>query len=102
MQTRFDTHLLRRLRNDIPIADFIANVLELPHKHSEGHFRFLCPICNEFRTATNKKTNLARCFLCARNFNCIDLMITVHRMDFKNAANFLTRVLNAYDNHPKP
>ncbi|MEK6621873.1 MAG: hypothetical protein AABZ13_05275 [Planctomycetota bacterium] len=28
-------------------------------KHFEGYFRFLCPLCSEFHTATNPKTNLA-------------------------------------------
>lgn len=101
MPKKFDAQYLYRLRNEIPIADFIANTLGLPCKHSEGYFRFLCPICHEFRTATHKKTNLARCFLCERNLNCIDLVMLVHRVKFVDAVNFLSQILRIYENKRK-
>ena len=80
---------LRRLRNDIPIATLIADVLELPTKVREGYFRFLCPLCREFNTATNPNTNLARCFRCEQNFNPIDLVMIVKRLNFLEAVDFL-------------
>ena len=54
--------------------------VELPVKRSEGYFRFLCPLCGDFNTATNSRTNLARCFRCEKNFNPIeasDLLLMV-------------------------
>ena len=50
---------LRILRNEVPINLIIADVLDIPWKVSEGYFRFLCPLCSEFNSSTNPKTNLA-------------------------------------------
>jgi DNA primase len=87
-----DAHL-RRLRNEIPIRAIIT-ALDLPTREVEGLFRFLCPRCNEFHTATNPRTNLARCFRCAENYNPIDLVMTVRRLDFLEAVRYLSsRVL---------
>ena len=86
---RYAKQTLRELRNDIPIAVLIAAILELPHKVTEGHFRFLCPLCAGFDTATNPKTNLARCFTCRRNFNTIDLTMLLQRQTFRDAVQFL-------------
>ena len=72
---------LRKLRNNIPISVLISRLLNVPSKISEGYFRFLCPKCSEFITATNRKTNLGRCFLCKFNFNTID---TGSLHDFKD------------------
>jgi len=80
---------LRRLRNDIPIAILIGDILEIPSKISEGYFRFLCPNCKEFNTATNSETNLGRCFRCAVNYNPIDIVMIVKHFDFKDAVLFL-------------
>ncbi len=85
---------LRRLRNDIPIATLIGDILELPSKISEGYFRFLCPKCKEFNTATNSKTNLGRCFKCEINYNPIDIVMVVKHFNFKDTVMFL-------DNLPK-
>ena len=71
MAKRYSKEFLTRLRNQIPIVILISDLLELPNKLSEGYFRFLCPICSEFNTATNQKTKLARCFRCQKNFNPI-------------------------------
>ena len=89
MPKRYTKQTLRRLRNDIPINILIADVLELPHKTAEGYFRFLCPRCGGFDTATNPKTNLARCFNCNTNFNTIDLAMLVNRQNFRKAVQFL-------------
>ena len=84
---------LRRLRNDIPIRDLIADILDIPWKISEGRFRFLCPLCREFHTATHPDTNLARCFRCQRNFNPIDITMIHKRHDFLQAVAFLDQYL---------
>ena len=49
----YSKKMLRRLRNEIPIATLIADVLDVPSKISEGYFKFLCPQCSEFVTGTN-------------------------------------------------
>jgi DNA primase len=92
MSDRFSKETLRRLRNEIPINLVISELLKLPWKISEGYFRFLCPICSEFTTATNKKTNLARCFRCEKNFNPIDMVMVVNRLNFKDAVDLLLGV----------
>ena len=71
---RFSSTELRRLRNDIPVRWVIETLLQLPAKEVEGVYRFLCPVCKEFQTGLNPRANLARCFLCERNFNPIELL----------------------------
>lgn len=93
MFKKYSKEKLRRLRNDIPISVLIADFLKLPSKVSEGYFRFLCPICSEFVTATNPKTNLARCFRCEKNFNPIDMTMTVKRLNFKEAVEYLDGIV---------
>ncbi len=90
---RYSNEMLRRLRNDIPIAVLIADVLHLPSKISEGRFRFLCPVCSEFLTATNPKTNLARCFNCKKNFNPIDMVMQIKHFSFKEAVEYLDSLI---------
>jgi len=92
MQKRYDKQCLWQLRNCIPIAMLIANILELPHKTPDGYFRFRCPLCKGFDTATNPKTNLARCFSCKRNFNTIDLIMIEKRLNFKQAVHYLLEI----------
>jgi DNA primase len=84
--------MLRRLRNQIPITLVIAEFLKLPTKVSEGYFRFLCPLCTEFITATNPKTNLARCFLCKKNFNPIDMVMVAKQVSFSKAVDYLKNI----------
>jgi hypothetical protein len=91
MIERLNKDYLRRLRNEIEIQSLISTILTIDCKMSEGRFRFLCPICNEFNTAVNPKTNLARCFRCERNFNPIDMVITVKACAFLDAVDFLGR-----------
>ena len=85
----FSKKELYQLRNDIPITVIIADVLRIPSKMIDGYFRFLCPICSEFHSATNQKTNLARCFRCQRNFNPIDIIMVSKRYSFQEAVEFL-------------
>lgn len=67
----------------------IRDQLQIPSKIRDGFFRFLCPICNEFQTAVNPNTNLARCFRCEKNFNTIDLVMAVRGCGFKDSVLFL-------------
>jgi DNA primase len=89
MDQHYTKETLYRLRNKIPIATLIGDILDISTKTQDGHLRFLCPICSEFMTACNPKTNLARCFRCEQNFNTIDLTMLVKRMPFKDAVRFL-------------
>ena len=88
----YSKELLTRLRNEIPISIVIGDILDMPSKTTEGYFRFLCPVCKECDTATNPKTNLARCFGCERNFNPIDMVMVVKHMNFKDAVEYLTDI----------
>lgn len=89
----FSKTFLRSLRNDIPVEMLIRDTLGLPHKYREGYFRFLCPVCRDFHTAVNSKTNLARCFRCKKNFNPIDMTMTVNNCDFRGAVEFLKKIM---------
>ncbi len=91
---RIPAEQLRRLRNELPIRDLIERVLSLPSKEIEGIFRFLCPHCSEFSTATNPRTNLARCFRCQRNFNPIDIVMSVERCSFVDAVRILDALVS--------
>lgn len=88
-QRRFSAQELYSLRNEIPVCGLIEKVLGIPSHMAEGVFRFLCPSCGEFNTAVNSKNNLARCFCCEKNFNTIDLVMIVEKMDFVKAVHFL-------------
>jgi len=98
MSDRLSPTYLRRLRNDIPIRALIADILAIVWKISEGRFRFLCPLCHDFHTATHPDTNLARCFGCEHNFNPIDLTMIHKRFDFLQAVAFL----GPYLDQPEP
>ena len=88
MARRIPDREIRRLRNAVPVAGVIDR-LEIPWKVRDGYFRFLCPLCSEFHTATNPRTNLARCFRCRRNFNPIDLVMVVLGSSFLDAVRYL-------------
>jgi DNA primase len=92
MSNRLPPEMLRQLRNQIPIAILIEKFLKLPTKVSEGYLRFLCPLCSEFVTATNPKTNLARCFRCEKNFNPIDMVMVVKQVSFRSAVDYLSNI----------
>jgi DNA primase len=93
MKKRFSSHELFELRNAIPVRWLIRDELQIPSKISEGVFRFLCPVCNEFQTSTHPTTNLARCFRCEKNFNTIDLVMAVKELSFRESALFLRQIL---------
>ena len=86
---RFTNHQLYMLRNGIPIDALIEKALSIPYRLADGHFRFLCPSCKQFNTAVNPETNLARCFRCEKNFNTIDLVMMIRKLDFVESVRFL-------------
>jgi len=90
---KFSSQELFELRNAIPVDMLIKDELQIPSKISEGVFRFLCPFCNEFQTAINPATNLARCFRCEKNLNTIDLVMKVNQYGFKESVLFLKKLL---------
>ncbi len=98
---KFSSDELSKLRNDISVDSLIKDILPIPSKISDGVFRFLCPICNEFQTAINPNVNLGRCFRCERNFNPIDLVIEVHGCSFKESIVFLKQLLGQLSNQDK-
>ena len=89
----FSSRELYKLRNSIPIAVLIEKELAIPSKISEGFFRFLCPLCNEFQTAVNPKTNMGRCFRCEKNFNPIDMVMAWHSIGFVDSVKYLQTIL---------
>ncbi|MCK5165017.1 MAG: hypothetical protein KAQ72_14925 [Desulfobacula sp.] len=89
----FSSQELYRLRNSIPIDVLIDKELAIPSKNIEGYFRFLCPLCNEFQTAVNPKTNLGRCFRCEKNFNTIDMVMAWHSIGFVDSVKYLQTIL---------
>jgi len=88
-EPHFTSHQLHILRNDIAIDALIEKALCIPSRIAEGYFRFLCPLCKEFNTAVNPETNLSRCFRCEQNFNTIDLVMTIRKLDFVQSVRFL-------------
>jgi len=94
MRKRFSDQELFELRNRIPVDVLIKDQLKMVAKKRDGVLRFLCPICNEFNTATQKSTNLARCFRCEKNFNTIDLVMIVNGSDFVQSVEYLKRLAN--------
>lgn len=96
MHKRFSAQQLHQIRNDIPLAYLLPNVLKHPCKYAEGYMRFLCPDCHEFNTAINSANNLARCFPCRKNFNTIDFVMLLKHLSFLKAVYFLRRHLPPY------
>ena len=94
MKRRFSDQQLYELRNSIRIDWLIRSQLLIPCKVSEGFFRFLCPLCGEFGTATHAKTNLARCFRCEKNFNTIDMVMLCRNLSFVESVEFLKACQN--------
>ncbi len=88
MMGSYTDGFLSRLRNDIDI-DLVINRLRLETRDSKKILRFRCPVCHRFHTATNAKTNLARCFDCRLNFNPIDLVMAATACSFVETVEFL-------------
>jgi hypothetical protein len=83
------------LRNRIPIDTVITAFLNMETRTSYNLFRFRCPLCLNFHTAVNPKTNLARCFDCQKNFNPIDMVIAASKCSFIEAVQFLENRINS-------
>jgi len=66
-----------------------------PSKLRDGRFCFLCPACGEMLAYVNPRDKLAHCFGCGRNFNNIDLLLSLDN-DFPSAVTLLERWLNQY------
>ena len=80
------------VRNEIDIDWLITDKLNLERQFN-GMWRFCCPLCQDFNTATQRKTNLSRCFSCQKNFNTIDLVIYSKKINFIPSVNFLLSLL---------
>jgi DNA primase len=77
------------IRNQIPIEKVIITMLNLEVRCTSKWLRFRCPMCHNFHTATNRNTNLARCFDCKQSFNPIDLVMAVAEYSFVEAVEYL-------------
>jgi hypothetical protein len=96
---RFSKEELFKLRNHIPINVLISEILNIPTTFSEGNLRFLCPLCKEFNTGIQFKTNLARCFRCEQRFNTIEMVMIYKQQGFLPSVQFLQGYLdNFYKN----
>lgn len=93
MLKRISPEELRRLHNNVPITAVIDH-LGLPWKVRAGYFRFLCPLCFDFDTATHPRTHLARCFRCRRNFNPIDLIMVDRSLSFLETVRYLQQTVH--------
>jgi predicted RNA-binding Zn-ribbon protein involved in translation (DUF1610 family) len=89
MSIHYPSALLKMIRNQIPIKKVITCFLNMDVRYTRQLLRFRCPQCYGFHTATNNKTNLARCFECRKNFNPIDLVMAVSQYDFIEAVEYL-------------
>jgi len=94
MDKHYSADFLRMLRNQVPINAVIIDLLNLEGRFDQQLLRFRCPLCDNFHTATNHKTNLARCFDCYKNFNPIDLVMTVGKCGFLDAVKILKKGFN--------
>ena len=84
---------LFQVRNEIDI-DWLINEKLCIERHFNGAWRFRCPLCQELNTASQKKTNLARCFSCQKNFNTIDMVIYTKKINFVPSVRFLLTLLD--------
>ena len=91
--TPFTKQQLFQVRNEIDI-DWLINEKLSIERQFKGAWRFRCPLCQELNTATQKKTNLARCFSCQKNFNTIDIVIYTKKINFVPSVRFLLSLLD--------
>ena len=84
---------LFQVRNEIDI-DWLINEKLSIERQFNGAWRFRCPLCQQLNTATQKKTNLARCFSCQQNFNTIDIVIYTKKINFVPSVRFLLALLD--------
>ena len=91
--TTFNKQQLHQVRNDININSLIHDTLQLERRFDKI-WRFQCPVCRQFHTAVQVKTNLARCFDCQKNFNTIDMVIYSKKLNFAPSVQFLLQLLS--------
>ena len=91
---RFSALHLGRLRNDISVRAVIDD-LRIPTRRRGARSTFRCPSCATYLTAINPRTNLARCFLCQRSFNPIDLAMEECGYGFLQAVRYVEALLRA-------
>ena len=89
----FTQQQLFQVRNEIDIDWLITQQLNLERQFN-GMWRFCCPLCQQFNTATQKKTNLSRCFNCQKNFNTIDLVIYSKKINFIPSVHYLLSLVD--------
>jgi DNA primase len=89
MASFYPADFLEMIRNQINIEKVIVTMLNLEVQRTSKWLRFRCPGCHNFHTATNRNTNLARCFDCKKNFNPIDLVMAVGECTFVEAVEYL-------------
>ncbi len=89
------------LRNHIPV-DSLIKKLGIPSKMCEEYFRFCCPVCREFDTGVDPRTNLARCFRCEKNYNTIDLAMLVKKTNFIHSVRFLETIYEPQNSPASP
>ena len=89
MSNYYPDGVLRMIRNQISIEKVIVTMLNMEVRHASKWLRFRCPRCHNFHTATNRNTNLARCFDCRENFNPIDIVMAVGECSFVEAVEYL-------------
>ena len=99
---QFSDQLLFAIRNHIPIRFVIEEVLHIPSKIAQGTVRFRCPLCGKYNTATQLSTNLARCFLCEKNFNTIDIVIKEKKIEFVETVNLLIPYIPKLSHNENP
>jgi DNA primase len=92
----FTQKTLYKIRNVISMTDTIIHWLKIEHRYREGFLRFLCPACGDMNTSVFVKKNLARCFLCDKNYNTIDLFMEVNKQSFPVSAERLYSILQYY------
>ena len=97
--TPFTKQQLFQVRNEIDI-DWLINEKLSIERQFNGAWRFRCPLCQELNTASQKKTNLARCFSCQKNFNTIDIVIYTKKINFVPSVRFLLSLLNKKTRQP--
>ncbi|MFO7884557.1 MAG: DNA primase, partial [Desulfobacteraceae bacterium] len=57
-----------------------------------GQLNRYCPMCHRMNTGISRKTNLARCFDCKKNYNTIDLVKEIMGLGFLESAAYLEKI----------
>jgi len=94
MAKHYTADFLRMLSNQVLIDAVIINLLNLEVRNGHKILRFRYPLCHSFYRPANHETNLARCFDCQKNFNPIDLVMTMGKYGFLDAVEMLKDRVN--------